>query len=81
MVEFHFKRKMAREKLNGQNGTRKTQGYGTVISPYKAVIRVVLAFLARYHPISVAVPSPYRPRSYGMPLPNVPYRSKKRTLS
>ena len=31
-------------------------------------LTVILAFLARYHPISVAVPSSYRPRPYGTPL-------------
>ena len=36
---------------------------------FDAFITVVLAFLSRYRPISVAVPSPYRRRPYGTPLP------------
>ena len=43
-------------------------------------ITVVLAFLARYRPISVAVPSPYRRRPYGTLLPqrDSPFQKKGR---
>ena len=43
---------------------------------------MVLAFLSRYHPISVAVPSPYRPHTVAVPMGrrylNVTNRSKKK---